>query len=115
MGFVDVGFLRAEGSKSVLGKRSSSIRLDCTRLVAWVRRRAELEDATFLRAYWYDGAVHPGHPRFEEYFEFRPLQSQKGVDTLLVLDLVRLAQNGACHTALLFTGDRDIAEAVRTA
>ncbi len=40
---------------------------------------------------------------------------QKGVDTLIVLDLVRLAQRRAYDTAFLIAGDRDLAEAVRVA
>lgn len=163
MGFIDAGFLRAEGTRAVLGRRTAGAWVDCAKLVAWLRDRAEVEDATFLRAYWYDGSFDPSHPgfvrqeqyfravartpglqlrlghlverpnpqrrailnavsrcgadpgEFEQHFQLLPIMGQKGVDTLLVLDLVRLAQNGACRTALLFTGDRDMAEAVRTA
>lgn len=52
---------------------------------------------------------------FAEYFEFRSELSQKGVDTLITLDLVRLAQCGAYQTAILLAGDRDLAEPVRVA
>ena len=38
---------------------------------------------------------------------------QKGVDSLMVLDLVRLAQLRAFDTALVVAGDRDLAEALR--
>ncbi|MQA83761.1 MAG: NYN domain-containing protein [Streptosporangiales bacterium] len=51
---------------------------------------------------------------FETHWEWRPEHSQKGVDTLLTLDLVRLGQSGASETAVLVTGGRDLAEAVRT-
>jgi uncharacterized LabA/DUF88 family protein len=40
---------------------------------------------------------------------------QKGVDTLLVMDMVRLAQQGSYDYAVLVAGDRDLAEAIRTA
>jgi uncharacterized LabA/DUF88 family protein len=40
---------------------------------------------------------------------------QKGIDTLIVLDLVRLARRSAFDMAILCTGDRDLAEAVREA
>jgi uncharacterized LabA/DUF88 family protein len=53
--------------------------------------------------------------RFDRDVSVRPVYEQKGVDTLLVLDLVTLAQINAYETAILVTGDRDIAEAVRTA
>ena len=52
---------------------------------------------------------------FERHFQFRPERQQKGVDTLITLDLVRLGQTRAYDTAVLIAGDRDIAEAVRTA
>jgi uncharacterized LabA/DUF88 family protein len=53
--------------------------------------------------------------QFEQHFSFRPQREQKGVDTLIVLDLVRLAQHRAYDCALLLAGDRDLAEAVRVA
>lgn len=53
--------------------------------------------------------------QFTRHFEFRTEATQKGVDTLMALDLVRLAQRRAYHTAVLITGDRDLAEAVRVA
>ncbi|MGH8906868.1 MAG: NYN domain-containing protein [Egibacteraceae bacterium] len=46
---------------------------------------------------------------------FYPGRQQKGVDTLVTLDLVRLAQRNAYDTAILIAGDRDLAEAIRTA
>src|SRR5262249_53585050 len=49
------------------------------------------------------------------HFEFRKKYEQKGVDTLIVLDLVRLAQRRAYDIAVLICGDRDVAEAVRVA
>lgn len=42
-----------------------------------------------------------------------PVEVQKGVDTLIVLDMVRLAQKRAYDVALLIAGDRDLLEAVR--
>jgi uncharacterized LabA/DUF88 family protein len=52
---------------------------------------------------------------FETYYEFRPQLSQKGVDTRITLDLVRLAQRHAYDVGVLVAGDRDLAEAVRAA
>jgi uncharacterized LabA/DUF88 family protein len=52
---------------------------------------------------------------FEQRFQFLPERQQKGVDTLITLDLVRLAQQPAYGTGVLIAGDRDLAEAVRTA
>ena len=44
-----------------------------------------------------------------------PVDTQKGVDALIVLDLVRLAQKGIYSTAVLLAGDRDLLEAMRAA
>lgn len=44
-----------------------------------------------------------------------PVDTQKGVDALIVLDLVRLAQRGIYTTAVLLAGDRDLLEAMRAA
>jgi uncharacterized LabA/DUF88 family protein len=52
---------------------------------------------------------------FEKHFQFRPDLGQKGVDTRITLDLVRLAQRHVYDTAILVAGDRDLAEPVRAA
>ncbi len=52
---------------------------------------------------------------FGKHWTFYPERQQKGVDALLALDLVRLAERGAYETAVLLAGDRDLAEAIRTA
>jgi uncharacterized LabA/DUF88 family protein len=52
---------------------------------------------------------------FEERFAFRAELVQKGVDTRLVMDLVRLAERAAYDCAVLVAGDGDLAEAVRAA
>lgn len=50
---------------------------------------------------------------FSRHWTFWPERQQKGVDTLIALDLVRLAGRAAFDTAVLVAGDRDLAEAVR--
>ncbi len=52
---------------------------------------------------------------FEKHFKFLPEREQKGVDALLTLDLVHLAENGAYQWAVLVAGDRDFDEVVWTA
>jgi uncharacterized LabA/DUF88 family protein len=53
--------------------------------------------------------------QFEEHFEFRPELEQKGVDTRITLDIVRLAQRRVYDAAILVAGDRDLAEPVQLA
>lgn len=50
---------------------------------------------------------------FAKHFTFRPGWEQKGVDVLIAFDLLRLAQERAFDTALLLTGDRDLAHPVK--
>ena len=52
---------------------------------------------------------------FDRHWTFRPTRQQKGVDTLIALDMVRLASRSVCTTMVLIAGDRDLAEAVRAA
>lgn len=52
---------------------------------------------------------------FERHFQFRPELGQKGVDTRITLDLVRLARGHAYDVGVLIAGDRDLAEPVRVA
>ena len=51
---------------------------------------------------------------FDRNWTFRPERKQKGVHTLITLDLVRLASRRVFDTAVLISGDRNLAEAVRT-
>ncbi|MEU4560831.1 NYN domain-containing protein [Actinoplanes sp. NPDC023936] len=48
------------------------------------------------------------------HFQPEAIYQQKGVDSLIVLDMVRLVQQGSCSHVMLMAGDRDLAEAVRT-
>ena len=171
VGFVDVGYLRAEGAR-ILGKRATAIRPDASAVADWFLSppSSELEGQTFLRAYWYDGAFDPSHSEyggqrrffdaiahtpgvqlrlghiaerqsrlenpirralrntaaglgiepdeliaeFDENWTFYPDRQQKGVDTLITLDMVRLAGRSVFETAIVVAGDRDLAEVVRT-
>lgn len=71
-GFVDVGYLRAEGAKSI-GKRSTEVRLNASAAVDWLRgMRRSIVGSVFLRAYWYDGAFDPSHKEYvgqRRYFD----------------------------------------------
>jgi uncharacterized LabA/DUF88 family protein len=165
VGFLDYGFLSAEGAKT-LGLPRARVRPDAAACVHWFADlAAHLPSGSepLLRVYWYDAAFDPRHARyppqrrffdalgatpglqlrlghlqeitpgwhhavrqavvaagadlaaFERHFEFRPQLAQKGVDTLMALDLVRLAQRDVYATAIVVAGDRDLAEPVRVA
>ena len=51
---------------------------------------------------------------FDKKWTFYPERQQKGVDTLITLDMVSLASRSAFETAIVISGDRDLAEVVRT-
>lgn len=171
-GFVDVGYLRAEGAKALGGNRSVAYPAASV-VVDWLRSlgSGELAGQSLERVYWYDGAFDPSHPRaarqrrafnaigqtpgltlrlgymverrsplehpiraalastaaglgiapqslldeFDKHWQFRPRVEQKGVDTLLALDVVHFASRSPGSAAVLVTGDLDLAEAVRQA
>lgn len=120
--FVDAGHLLAEGGSLCCGikKRSS---LDCNygglirSLGAFCE---ELCGLPMLRVYWYDGArdAVPGPDHlFIGHLPFTKLRlgrvsggKQKGVDSLIVRDLMTLARERAIATAFLLAGDEDLRE-----
>lgn len=168
-GFVDIGYLHAEGAKAV-GNSRGAVRPVAADIVAWFRNLAtkQLAGQSLDRVYWYDGAFDASdhrysgqlralnaiaqtpdlalrlgylverrspleHPimaalastetglgltpwsllaEFRKHWQFRPRIEQKGVDTLLALDLVNFAHRSASGTAVLIAGDLDLAEAV---
>lgn len=171
-GFVDVGYLRAEGAKA-MGRTPNSVRTMAAELVAWFRRLSadELAGQSLDRVYWYDGRYDPSHHRaagqrrtlnivgqtpdlelrlghlverrsrlerpilaalentavglgiapaalldeFKKHWQFRTRLEQKGVDTLLALDIVNFANRAPGGIVVLVAGDLDLAEAVRQA
>lgn len=163
--FLDVGYLKA-ASASALGRPVRDIKPRPDKWVEWLHGLGQKIPGkpAFLRAYWYDGAYDPRHPRYQaqrkyfdsiadvpgiqvrlghlrveknqswhyavkaalkkigveeeaftEHFEFKPRLEQKGVDTRITLDIVRLAQRRVYTAAILVAGDRDLAEPVRVA
>ncbi len=135
MAFVDAGYLTA-GARSCL-KVPCTPRIDGDALTSWARF-AYRSDIDLLRTYVYDAQYPDDADRYPDqraYFDAlaaepgirlrlghlversagspRAAWQQKGVDTLVVLDLVRLAQLRAYDIALIIAGDRDLAEALR--
>lgn len=131
--FVDAGYLRELGAR-VHDRSPSELFIDGVRLREWLREL--VEPFRFLRGYVYDGRFEPDHARADAQAEQledlaetaqirvrlgmlrdRPKRGgveQKGVDTLLVLDMLQMAQQNAYDIAVLVTGDADFAEAADT-
>jgi hypothetical protein len=85
--------------------------------------KAQFPDCDFLRVYWYDGPGNAGksaeHVAIEKLDDFKlrlgtrnSLGTQKGVDGLIIADIISLTQQKAITHALLVTGDSDIAPGV---
>lgn len=130
VGFVDAGVLRSF--------QKGYFRPQGTVIVNWFRQleKTHLVGERFLRLYWYDGIRDPHHRQYPQQRRFfdaigktpgiqlrlghlveredNRLQ-QKGVDTRLILDLVRLAGRSVFSTAVLIVNDRDFTEAIRAA
>jgi len=129
--FVDAGYLFAQGSTALSGSKQSRHLLQINEtaavaeLVAVAASRCPA--AALLRVYWYDGiSLYKGlsaeQARLAEAenikIRFGFLNSvgqQKGVDSLVVTDLIDLARNRAICDAVLLSGDEDVRIGVQVA
>ena len=123
--FVDAGYLYAAGATAITGSKQNrtNIKLEQQKTINRLKNTA---DVPLLRIYWYDRQVG-GQPSREQ----RSLAStdnikvrlgfvtatgrQKGVDSLIVTDLIELARNQAISDAVLLSGDGDLRIAVQIA
>lgn len=128
--FVDAGYLYKAGGFACLGieDRASQF-LDVETFTPQLSRfcNDQVLDGrgAWLRTYWYDGAERGSpHPIHEEIGRLPRIKlrigrleggQQKGVDSLIVRDLVILAERRAISTAFLLGGDEDLREGVREA
>lgn len=128
--FVDAGYLYAQGSALLSGakKKRQFIQVDETEVEAALQRvLMSIGSTNLLRIYWYDGASATRGPsaaqvRFANRDNFKLrlgfLNShgeQKGVDSLIVTDMVELARNKAIADAVLLSGDEDVRIGVQLA
>ena len=126
--FVDAGYLYAGTGRLLFKTRDRrAIRLDVPGVNGLLNRLAE-EGCRLppLRTYWYDGA-RGGTPTAEQQRiaalpdvklrlgRITTKNQQKGVDALILLDLVALARERAISEAYLLSGDEDLREGVRAA
>src|SRR5687767_6187751 len=73
VGFIDVGYLQA-ASASLLGVKVRRLTPRPDACVAWLKDLGGVlpGQPLFLRAYWYDGAYDPSHPKHQaqrHYFD----------------------------------------------
>jgi uncharacterized LabA/DUF88 family protein len=128
--FVDAGYLFAQGSVALAGAKQprTALSLNVTAVIAELKAvyQANAAGCELLRVYWYDGAVatrptlehttlaHTDNVKLRLGF-INASGQQKGVDSLIVTDLIDLARNHAICDAILLSGDEDVRIGVQIA
>lgn len=130
--FVDAGYVYAQGYSLITGKEVKNsrkkTRINAEEIVARLSSFATAvsNKKDLLRIYWYDAKPTTGISDEQNKFaqhdnvklrlgQLNSAGQQKGVDSLLVIDLTELARNKAITDAVVFTGDEDIRIAVEIA
>ena len=126
--FVDAGYLFAQGSKALCGRKLERRYISLDHQAATIRLTEFAEVASglpLLRIYWYDGTSTGPTPQHNTLAD-RPnikvrlgvvnsMGEQKGVDSLIVTDMITLARNRAMASCVLLSGDEDIRVGVQQA
>ena len=126
--FVDAGYLFAQGSKELCGTKLArgSIGLDHEVLITTLKTFAQcLCGLPLLRIYWYDGTSQGPSPQHITLADQADIKvrlgfvssrgEQKGVDSLIVTDMLTLARNRAMAECVLLSGDEDLRVGVQQA
>jgi uncharacterized LabA/DUF88 family protein len=129
--FVDAGYLFAQGSVALTGskKTRTDLVLDCPAVIAELRTAALAcaNSCSLLRIYWYDGATGGARLTGDQSLLanldnvkvrlgfLNNAGQQKGVDSLIVTDLIELARQKAIGDAILLSGDEDVRVGVQIA
>lgn len=126
--FVDAGYIFATGAILLFGQKLTrgQLNLDIPTTVEFLAKFAvEKANLPLLRIYWYDGTgsgpttvhlalAHTNNVKVR--LGIVNLQGeQKGVDSLIVTDMISLARNKAMSAAILITGDEDMRVGVQQA
>lgn len=126
--FVDAGYLFAQGAIEMFGKKlkRSEMILDHGAVTATLRTFAETHsNLRLLRIYWYDGTSQGPSSQHITLAELADVKvrlgfvnssgQQKGVDSLIVTDMITLARNRAMAECVLLSGDEDLRVGVQLA
>jgi uncharacterized LabA/DUF88 family protein len=120
--FVDAGYVFAQGSILLTGTKQSRefLAINIPEVVEAIQKIvSDQTQCTLLRIYWYD-AMRLGRPTPEQMAladapnikvrlgQVNSAGEQKGVDALIITDLVELARNQAMTDAVLISGDEDV-------
>ena len=127
--FVDAGYVYAQSAVCLTGANvnRSQLKLDESEFINQLKSLALTVSAgaQLLRIYWYDGAKNGMTVEQLILADMQDVKvrlgsinsagEQKGVDSLLVTDLIDLARNQAISDAVIVTGDGDMRIAVQIA
>lgn len=126
--FIDAGYLFAQGSVVLSGRKlpRGEVLLDPSRTLSAVEAFAEsAAGVPMLRTYWYDGTAAGPTAQHLALAHLRGTKvrlgfvnragEQKGVDSLIVTDMITLARNRAMTDAVLLSGDEDLRVGVQQA
>jgi uncharacterized LabA/DUF88 family protein len=128
--FVDAGYLFAQGSQAITGdvvKRQQLSLNEQSVITQLIGTSEQLSGGTpLLRIYWYD-AIGSSGPTLEQkrlassnnvkvrMGTLNGSGQQKGVDSMIVIDMIELARNHAIADAVLISGDEDVRVGVQFA
>ena len=129
--FVDAGYFWVQLSYLLYGekRRREDILIDAPKMRESLIHEihSQFAECSLLRIYWYDGRdprgvvteQHQALARLDDikmrYGTLNAYGQQKGVDGLLMADLLALAQNRAITSAIILSGDADLAPGVGAA
>ena len=126
---VDAGYLYTGGAIALTGSAQNreNMLLKRPETIAKLKAAAKekAHDAPLLRIYWYDGLLRgqlsqeqqglAGTDNVKVRLGAVTAGQQKGVDSLIVTDLIELARNNAISDAILLSGDEDLRVGVQIA
>lgn len=128
--YVDAGWLFAGGTIAAFGEQiqRSDVTVIPNQLTKALRKQAKRlvpEYSELLRIYWYDGAPNrlpnPDQVRLAEEGDVKlrlgrvSPHGQKGVDGLIIHDLITHAYRKSIDDAVLLSGDEDLLDAIDSA
>ncbi len=129
--FVDAGYLFAQGSTALAGSKKprTELVLDAPATIQQLKSIAfaKAPDCRLLRVYWYDGAIGGVRSTSDQALVanlddvklrlgfVNSHGQQKGVDSLIVTDLIELARLKSVSDAILLSGDEDVRIGVQIA
>ncbi len=126
--FIDAGYVFAQGSVLLAGRRLPRAEITLlheSAVRAFSDFATRISRVPLLRVYWYDGTSTGPTAQHLTLAHLQDIKvrlgfvnsvgEQKGVDSLIVTDMITLARNRAISDAVLVSGDEDLRVGVQQA